>query len=450
MSLALSISATPDVQPVQNQKSRIRMKQDSTYTLRCRRMSLVGILLTAWGLGLGGNGNQAQPTSLSPSSQFVLRDGDRVVYYGNTLLERDRHYGALETMLRTRFAGKKLSFRNLAWPGDTVNVQLRPLNFGSMERHLQQQKPTVVFVSFGMNEAYEGTSGLKTYLEGYRRQLAMLQKLQARLILLSPIRQEPIGPPVRDPKPYNTNAALYHDATKKLAAEWNLTYLDLYSSLIPVESPRIPLTDNGIHLNRYGYWRLSETVAQSLGLSTKWDVALDFGKRQTLYLKGTQIGQLQWHPDGLSFVATNYVLPNPAPEGSPEDADQQAAHRRLIVKGLPPGDYELLADNQLIARATAEQWDQGLVLTADPTYQQARKLREMVIEKDLLFFHRWRAHNGEYIYGRRSKPGGGNAGNPTFPSEFAELDRLLAEGDQRLDDQATPRPITYRLRRIRP
>ena len=74
----------------------------------------------------------------------------------------------------------------------------------------------------------------------------------------------------------------------------------------------------------------------------------------------------------------------------------------------------------------------------------------MIIEKDLLFFHRWRAHNGEYIYGRRSKPGGGNAGNPTFPTEFAQLEKLLLASDQSLDAQATPKPISYRLQRVLP
>jgi lysophospholipase L1-like esterase len=376
-----------------------------------------------------------------------LNDGDRVVYYGNTLLERDRHYGMLETMLRTRFPGRKLTFRNLAWPGDTVNVQLRPLNFGNMESHLRAQKPTVVFVSFGMNEAHQGPAGLNSYLEGYRRQLTMLQRLQARLILLSPIRQEQLTPPLPATKVYNAHAGLYHQATQNLAAQMGLTYLDLYSTLITESPADPPLTDNGIHLNRYGYWRFSELIAQCLGLSTRWEVKLDFAQHSAT-AQGTQLSKLSWHADGLSFVATDLVLPNPVPDGYPEELDRQAGHRRLVIQGLPAGNYQLFADNHLIAQGTHQDWSRGIVLTADPTYQRARQLRNKVIEKDLLFFHRWRAHNGEYIYGRRSKPGGGNSGNPTFPAEFAELDKLLSEADRQLDELATPKPITYVLRRF--
>ncbi|MDW8221582.1 MAG: SGNH/GDSL hydrolase family protein [Gemmatales bacterium] len=379
-----------------------------------------------------------------------LADGDRVVYYGNTLLERDRHYGMLETMFRTRFPGRKLSFRNLAWPGDTVYTQLRPLNFGSMEHHLRERQPTLILVSFGMSEAYQGKAGLENYIRAYRKQLNMLRSLKAQIVVLSPIRQESLGPPLPDPKPYNENVALYHQATRQLAEEFGVPYIDLYSTLITSEPSRVPLTENGIHLNRYGYWRLSEVLAEQMGWTEKWEVVLDHQRQLTITVKGTRLQNLQWSADGLSFTAHDTVLPHPAPEGSPPHADEQAAHRRLVVHGLADGKYQLLADNQIIAEGSAKQWSQGMVLSSDPTYQQVRKLREIAIEKDLLFFHRWRAHNGEYIYGRRSKPGGGNSGNPTFPSEFAEFERLLSEADRRLDDLATPRAIQYRLRRISP
>src|SRR4051812_38710412 len=85
---------------------------------------------------------------------FELKDGDRVLFVGNTFLERDRHYGTIETMLRSRFPGRTWTLRNLAWPGDTTMVQLRPLNFGSPQEHIAAHRPTVVFVSYGMNEAF--------------------------------------------------------------------------------------------------------------------------------------------------------------------------------------------------------------------------------------------------------------------------------------------------------
>jgi hypothetical protein len=66
------------------------------------------------------------------------------------------------------------------------------------------------------------------------------------------------------------------------------------------------------------------------------------------------------------------------------------------------------------------------------TPERLQTVREEVIRKERLFMDRYRAHNGEYIYGRRAAPGGGNAGNPSFSTEFARLDRLLAEAEERI------------------
>ena len=52
--------------------------------------------------------------------RFELKDGDRVVLVGDTLVERDQRYGYLETMLTLLNPEKDLTFRNLGWSGDTV------------------------------------------------------------------------------------------------------------------------------------------------------------------------------------------------------------------------------------------------------------------------------------------------------------------------------------------
>ena len=51
---------------------------------------------------------------------FELKDGDRVVFVGNTLIEREQRYGYWETMLTSHFPDRRVTFRNLGWSGDTV------------------------------------------------------------------------------------------------------------------------------------------------------------------------------------------------------------------------------------------------------------------------------------------------------------------------------------------
>jgi hypothetical protein len=67
---------------------------------------------------------------LLSAEPLTLNDGDRVVFLGNTLIEREQHYGWWELALTARFADKKVAFRNLGWDGDTVFGQGR-VGYGS-------------------------------------------------------------------------------------------------------------------------------------------------------------------------------------------------------------------------------------------------------------------------------------------------------------------------------
>ena len=55
----------------------------------------------------------------TPAPRFELRDGDRVVFLGDTLVEREQSYGWIELMLTARAADRTVTFRNLGWSGDT-------------------------------------------------------------------------------------------------------------------------------------------------------------------------------------------------------------------------------------------------------------------------------------------------------------------------------------------
>lgn len=51
---------------------------------------------------------------------FALREGDRVAFLGDGLIEGEHHHGWIELMLTTRTADRNITFRNLGWNGDTL------------------------------------------------------------------------------------------------------------------------------------------------------------------------------------------------------------------------------------------------------------------------------------------------------------------------------------------
>ena len=58
-------------------------------------------------------------TSTPAAAPFELKDGDRVVFLGDTFIEREQYYGWIELMLTTRFPDRNVTFRNLGWSADT-------------------------------------------------------------------------------------------------------------------------------------------------------------------------------------------------------------------------------------------------------------------------------------------------------------------------------------------
>ncbi len=67
------------------------------------------------------------------------------------------------------------------------------------------------------------------------------------------------------------------------------------------------------------------------------------------------------------------------------------------------------------------------------TSASADALRDLVVEKNKQFFLRWRPINGEYVYGRRKEP----FGVISYPPEMAELDRIIADLEQKIHAEAT-------------
>ena len=104
--------------------------------------------------------------------RFELKDGDRIVLVGDTLIERDQRYGYLETLLSISNPDKNLVFRNLGWSGDTVGGVSRSgfdppeAGFEQLRQQILAVKPTVVVVGYGMADSFAGEAGLPAFEQG--------------------------------------------------------------------------------------------------------------------------------------------------------------------------------------------------------------------------------------------------------------------------------------------
>lgn len=220
--------------------------------------------------------------SSATAAPFEFREGDRVLFLGDTLMEREQYHGYIELALATHAPSTKVTFRNLGWSADTPDGASRfglsllqaghePADEGwkQLLAQIDIVKPTVVFLGYGMANSFEGEEGLPKFL-GHMNKLidALLAKNAAtRFVIFSPIRHERLSDPLPDPAQHNFQLLLYTEALRKIAAQRNFHFVSLFDDLkIETETiPARPLTDNGIHLNALGYQRAAEVIEKSLG-----------------------------------------------------------------------------------------------------------------------------------------------------------------------------------------
>ncbi len=212
-----------------------------------------------------------------PAAPFALKDGDRVVFLGDTLVEQEQFHGWIELMLTSRFAGRDVTFRNLGWSGDTpagdsrfglslLQAGREPADEGwkNLVKQIEEAKPTVVFLGYGMASSFDGDTGLTRFKADYRRLLDVIERTSpgVRLVFLSPIAHENLGAPWPNPAPHNGHLAAYARVVGELAAERKAHHVPLFD-VLRSRSGRT-LTANGIHPTGDGYRVLAEIIEDRL------------------------------------------------------------------------------------------------------------------------------------------------------------------------------------------
>lgn len=275
---------------------------------------------------------------------FEFADGDRVVFLGGTLIEREQKYGYWELALTLLNKDKNVTFRNLGWSGDTVWCESRgsfdgpKKGFENTIALVKELKPTVILICYGQVESFDGKDGVKKFTEGLEKLIdGVSGAAKARIVLMTPTPFENVKP-ITDAKEKNENLKLYATAMKGVAEKRKLEVVDLLSAIERRWTPseRLTLTENGLHLKELGYA----------------DTCPEFGVD---------------------------------PFGGKSKADE--------------------LDRQVMA-ATA--------------------LRQAIVAKNELFFHRWRPQNITYLTGFRKGEQGQNA------KEIAQFDPLVEKAEKQI------------------
>lgn len=373
-----------------------------------------------------------------------LKDGDRVVLIGSTLIEREQRYGYWETMLTSRYPARNIQFRNLGWSGDTVWGEARA-GFGTpadgykaLLEHVAAIKPTVILLSYGLNESFAGDAGLKAFDEQFQKLLGDLKPHRARIAVLAPLRLEKQPAPLPDPEQANKNLWHYVSAMHEATGNRDHLWIDVKELIDRHQAGEQPLrlTDNGLHLTPLGYWVTAGILENALQFSPSgWHVELE-APGKSGRVEGTKLTDLKSTDTGVQFTLTSTVLPTTAALRSPGHSGV------LAVRGLAPGKYQLSVDGVPLVTATHERWS-SLIGVDDPhELRQIEQLRATILKKNELYFHRWRPQNVTYLFGFRKHEQGNNA------SEIPKFDPLVAEHEAQIAKLRVPQGHKFELKRM--
>ena len=396
--------------------------------------------------------------SLRAAAPLELKNGDRVVLIGDTLIEREQLFGYVEERLTVQYPDRNVIFRNLGWSADTPAGASRAsfdfdkagVGFAHIKEQISTIQPTLVIVGYGMASSFQGAAGLPEFKQQMNALVDMIQTTctnkSVRFVFLSPVRHENLGAPLPDPAPHNAQLALYTQAVQGLAAEHKGTFVSLYDNLLgdgtKTHPPRA-FTDNGIHPNAFGYLRISEAIEKSLIWEPNlWRLAITAQGEASTGSRGTIVNQVERQGDQIKFTTLDTQLVPPALLEKGTRVSTANAPSLLEIDGLSSGTYKLEEDGILIATATAKEWAAGVAIESGAQFEQAEQLRQAILRKNNLFFDRWRPQNETYLFGFRKHEQGQNA------KEIPMFDPLIAEQEAKIARLRRPVPHEFVLTKL--
>ena len=411
------------------------------------------------------------------TAPFQFVDGDHVVFVGATFFERAQLSEHLEATLAGTCGEKHVTFRNLGWSADTVSADSRgifdkpDIGYLRMVEHIRAEEPTVAIICYGQNEAL--TAGMTS--EQYSQQLGrLLDELAASgitCVLVSPHELLPAPSPIASPARFNPKIRVYSEATASVAQSRGLLFVDLFSDFshrmkeidyeinscykLPPELERQTnnrsdmavsiyrtFSENGMHFTEHGYVCASAIVRERLlDIPAALPVVIVDPKSQSVESDAVHIRNVKWNPDDTKLLTFELqekfltTLPTVIRIAG-EDAKSVSMHSVTIQSGdrVEP----LLQRPFLESKISDAGQGRSFATQANLQYEA---LRQLLLRKNELYFHRWRPQNITYLFGFRKHEQGNNA------ADIAKFDPFILELEKQIHELQQPQwhEVTLRL-----
>lgn len=210
--------------------------------------------------------------------------------------------GWLDAMLSLRLVEtlehRAPALRDLAWEGDTVFEQKRPLNFGSIAQQLQRVRSRRALIMLGRQECMErGAEGVPAFRDTLTR---LVLQCPPEAVLIGAVPFEKMNAPLPDLSSKNEALRLYDEAMREVAIENRGAFIDVRRSWRKQEAG---WTRDGLTLNDNGARLLADIIAFYLGNNKSQDPAEpDLERLRSLAVQKEALWHRFWRPANWAFL----------------------------------------------------------------------------------------------------------------------------------------------------
>ena len=396
--------------------------------------------------------------ALPAQDRFHLRDGDTVVFYGDSITDSRQYTNFVETFVVTRYPGLKVRFVHSGWGGDRVSGG----GGGPIDQRLQRDviayKPTVMTIMLGMNDgryrAFDEAI-FKEYARGFEHILDVM-KQAAPGIRITLIQPSPFDDVTREPQfpgGYNEVLVRYGKYVKELAGRNQMTAADLNGPVVEAlaKANRVDhelalrLIPDRVHPATGGHLLMAACLLKAWGAApTVTAVEIDAASGAVREAKNTTVTNLKAGKP-VVWSQKDKALPMPVPMGDrgvalavkSSDFIETLNQQTLKVTGLSGSSYKLKINGVDVGSFTAAQLASGLNLAELPTpmAKQAASVHALTVKRSNVHNTRWRSIQVPLQ----------DESLPRIASVMKSLDALTAElaGKQRA--AAQPAACAYEL-----
>lgn len=310
------------------------------------------------------------------AADFALRDGDTVVFLGDSLTAARTYGKFIESYTLLRYPDRKVRFINAGFGGDTAEGGLKRL-----ERDVFAHKATVLTVAFGTNDigwgVYADEEHKRKYLDAVRGIVTACRERDVRVYLCSaavtgadPAKSEDSFLQKMCDEGMSLSKSLGGEAidvqrsmreVQKRVAAWNEKVHTKEDS----KKDSLHVAD-GVHLNDLGQLAMAFAILKGLGAPADVSSAtLDFAKGELVAADGCEVTKIRREEQRLEFTRLDEGLPF-------NHGIFFALHYRFVpvpselnryllsVKNLPAGKYDVSADDRAVGSFTAAQLSEGV------------------------------------------------------------------------------------------